>query len=97
MVQSTPLTRRAKAFWLVQLTVLAALVITRAALAAPVAEYERIDLDLRRTTLVVRDIEQSLKFYRDALGMEVIYDRDIIKNIRRFVGPAIQLFTEFNV
>ncbi|MEM7704934.1 MAG: VOC family protein [Pseudomonadota bacterium] len=78
MVQSTSHIHRAKAFWLAQLTVLAVLVITQAAIAAPVAEDERIDLDLRRTTLVVRDIEQSLKFYRDALGMEVIYDRDII-------------------
>ena len=29
---------------------------------------------LRRTTLVVRDINKSLAFYRDAIGMEVIYD-----------------------
>jgi len=36
------------------------------------------DIDFRRTTLVVSDIETSLEFYRDALGMEVIYDRDII-------------------
>jgi catechol 2,3-dioxygenase-like lactoylglutathione lyase family enzyme len=32
-------------------------------------------LDLRRTTLVVRDIEKSLALYRDALGMTVEYDQ----------------------
>ena len=34
-------------------------------------------LDLRRTTLVVRDIENSLAFYRDALGMTVEYDQEL--------------------
>ncbi len=46
-------------------------------LAAPVADDERVPIDLRRTTLVVRDIDRSLAFYRDALGMEVIYDNFI--------------------
>ena len=35
-------------------------------------------LILRRTTLIVRDIEKSLKLYKDAIGMEIIYD-NIIK------------------
>jgi len=48
------------------------------AIAAPVASDQMTDIDFRRTTLVVSDIETSLEFYRDALGMEVIYDRDII-------------------
>lgn len=34
-------------------------------------------LDLRRTTLVVRDIEKSLALYRDALGMTVEYDEEL--------------------
>lgn len=34
-------------------------------------------LNLRRTTLVVRDIETSLAFYRDALGMTVEYDQEL--------------------
>lgn len=34
-------------------------------------------LDLRRTTLVVRDIEKSLAIYRDALGMTVEYDEEL--------------------
>ncbi len=45
--------------------------------AAPVADDERVPIDLRRTTLVVKDIDASLAFYRDALGMELIYDRNI--------------------
>lgn len=49
-----------------------------ATLAAPVAEEERTPIDLRRTTLVVSDIERSLAFYRDALGMVVSYDNMII-------------------
>ena len=36
---------------------------------------ERLPLDLRRTTLLVRDLEASLALYRDALGMEVSYDQ----------------------
>jgi catechol 2,3-dioxygenase-like lactoylglutathione lyase family enzyme len=44
------------------------------AAAAPVADEDRTPLDLRRTTLVVSDIEASLAFYRDALGMVVTYD-----------------------
>ena len=34
-------------------------------------------LALRRQTLIVRDIERSLALYRDAIGMEVIYDNII--------------------
>ena len=34
-------------------------------------------LDLRRTTLVVRDIEKSLALYRDALGMTVEYYQEL--------------------
>lgn len=45
--------------------------------AAPVADDDRVPIDLRRTTLVVRDIDRSLAFYRDALGLQVIYDHVI--------------------
>lgn len=45
--------------------------------AAPVADDQRVDIDLRRTTLIVSDIENSLRFYRDALGFKVIYDNMI--------------------
>jgi catechol 2,3-dioxygenase-like lactoylglutathione lyase family enzyme len=45
--------------------------------AEPVPESERIPVDVRRTTLVVRDIDRSLPLYRDALGLNVIYDQMI--------------------
>lgn len=44
------------------------------AFAQRVPDAEQVPLDFRRTTLVVRDIDQSLAFYRDALGMVVTYD-----------------------
>ena len=34
-------------------------------------------LIFRRSTLIVRDIEKSLALYRDAMGLEVIYDQVI--------------------
>lgn len=45
--------------------------------AAPVADAARVPVDLRRTTLVVRDMDATLAFYRDALGMSVVYDNMI--------------------
>jgi catechol 2,3-dioxygenase-like lactoylglutathione lyase family enzyme len=45
--------------------------------AKPVPDSERIPVDLRRTTLLVRDIDKSLPLYRDALGFKVIYDEFI--------------------
>lgn len=41
------------------------------------AQPKDFPLVLRRTTLIVRDIETSLALYRDALGMEVIYDNQL--------------------
>ena len=55
-----------------------------AAVAEPVPESERIPVDLRRTTLVVRDIDKSIPLYRDALGMKVIYDQ-VIGGVTRLV------------
>jgi len=49
---------------------------TTKTVAEPVAERAN-PLDLRRTTLVVRDIENSLAFYRDALGMTIEYDQEL--------------------
>ncbi|MEM1380650.1 MAG: VOC family protein [Pseudomonadota bacterium] len=43
----------------------------------PPSEDPENPLDLRRTTLVVRDIEASLALYRDALGMSVVYDQEL--------------------
>jgi catechol 2,3-dioxygenase-like lactoylglutathione lyase family enzyme len=53
------------------------LIMSTAANAAPVPESERIPVDLRRTTLVVRDVDKSLPLYRDTLGLKVIYDQVI--------------------
>lgn len=47
------------------------------AAADPVPAPERIPVDVRRTTLLVRDIERSLPVYRDALGLRVVYDQFI--------------------
>lgn len=47
------------------------------AMAAPVTDEHRAPLDLRRTTIVVGDTERSLAFYRDALGLKVIYDQAV--------------------
>ena len=47
--------------------------------ADPVPDDERIPVDVRRTTLIVRDVDRSLVFYRDALGLKVIYDQVITR------------------
>jgi len=56
------------------------------AAAAPVPEDERIPVDVRRTTLIVRDIERSLPFWRDALGLTVVYD-EVIERPGRTEDP----------
>ena len=48
-----------------------------AAWAQPVPDNERTPVDVRRTTLLVRDIDRSLALYRDALGLKVVYDQKI--------------------
>jgi catechol 2,3-dioxygenase-like lactoylglutathione lyase family enzyme len=49
------------------------------AIGEPVPEAERGPVDVRRTTLIVRDIDRSLAFYRDALGLKVVYDQVITR------------------
>lgn len=39
--------------------------------------YPLHPINLRRTTLVVRDVEASLRLYRDALGFQVVYDQEL--------------------
>ena len=48
-----------------------------AADASPLADVAAMPLVFRRTTLIVRDIPSALALYKDALGMEVIYDEEI--------------------
>lgn len=43
--------------------------------AQPVPDAERIPVDVRRTTLVVRNMERSLAFWRDGIGLTVVYDQ----------------------
>jgi catechol 2,3-dioxygenase-like lactoylglutathione lyase family enzyme len=57
------------------LPALLALTVMGIAHAEPVPAYQRTPVDVRRTTLIVRDLERSLAFYRDALGLKVIYDQ----------------------
>ena len=56
---------------------MALLIAAGSTFAKPVPEDERLPLDLRRTTLVVRDIDRSLALYEDALGMTKSYDTAI--------------------
>jgi catechol 2,3-dioxygenase-like lactoylglutathione lyase family enzyme len=55
--------------------------------AAPVPEAERGPVDVRRTTLVVRDVDRALAFYRDALGLKVVYDQVITRPPREGDAP----------
>lgn len=55
--------------------------------AAPVSEAQRTPIDLRRTTLIVRDMDTSLRFYRDVLGLTVAYDQ-IIRTPRDAISDA---------
>lgn len=47
----------------------------RAAGVKPPAQ--RLPTDVRRSTIIVRDIENSLKLYRDVIGLEVNYDTTV--------------------
>ena len=62
---------------LAPLLLLAGLVLAPTLGASPVPDEDRIPVDVRRTTLVVKDIERSLPFWRDALGLTVVYDQVI--------------------
>lgn len=47
----------------------------QATTANPIAPpSEKIPTDVRRVTIIVTDMERSLKLYRDALGLKVNYD-----------------------
>lgn len=62
------------------LAALASLILLAAApKAAPgvTAPAEPVPTDVRRITILVRDIDASLKFYRDVLGLKVNYDANI--------------------
>lgn len=54
---------------------------TQAARIAPPAQ--RLPVDIRRTTIIVRDLDVSLRLYRDALGLQINYDAPMMVS-----GPA---------
>jgi catechol 2,3-dioxygenase-like lactoylglutathione lyase family enzyme len=74
-------------FFLLFLWVFGVMVAGPAAVAAPVGEAERVPIDLRRTTLIVRDMDTSLRFYRDVLGLKVAYDQ-VIRTPREAASDA---------
>lgn len=45
--------------------------------AGVTAPAEPVPTDIRRITILVRDIDNSLKLYRDVLGLKVNYDAEI--------------------
>lgn len=62
--------------------------------AQPVPAAERIPVDIRRTTFVVRDIDKSMALYRDALGLKLIYDTPIgggVDKDGKAVAPSVRL------
>ena len=70
------------------------LLLTLPTLAEPVPEAERIPVDIRRTTFVVRDIDKSLALYRDALGLKLIYDQLIgggVDKEGKAMAPTVRL------
>lgn len=46
----------------------------KAKISAPDAESQKFPTDFRRLSLIVDDIDESLKLYRDILGFQVNYD-----------------------
>ncbi|MFM7404569.1 MAG: VOC family protein [Erythrobacter sp.] len=52
---------------------------TAAAPASPgvAAPKDRLPTDVRRATIIVRDMEKSLALYRDVIGLEVNYDTTV--------------------
>jgi catechol 2,3-dioxygenase-like lactoylglutathione lyase family enzyme len=72
----------------------ALLTVATPAAAQRVPEAERIPIDIRRTTFVVRDIDKSLPLYRDALGLKVIYDQLIgggVDKDGKATAPTVRL------
>ena len=66
------------------LTVLALVAAAPAAAQTPprsspgvAAPAERVPTDVRRTTLIVRDMVNSLRLYRDVIGLKVNYDTEV--------------------
>lgn len=50
---------------------------TSTTVTAPSADTQKFPTDLRRVSLIVDDIDESLKLYRDVLEFEVNYDTEV--------------------
>lgn len=48
-----------------------------ATIAAPDAETQKFPTDFRRLSIIVEDIDESLKLYRDVLEFQVNYDAEV--------------------
>jgi catechol 2,3-dioxygenase-like lactoylglutathione lyase family enzyme len=72
------------------LTVALAGIAMSTAPAEPVPDTELIPVDVRRTTLIVRDVDRSLAFYRDALGLKLVYDQLIVRPGRAEDPPGAE-------
>jgi catechol 2,3-dioxygenase-like lactoylglutathione lyase family enzyme len=59
-------------------------------IAAPLPEAERGPVDVRRTTLIVRDVDRSLAFYEGGLGLRKVYDQVIVRPGRPEDPPGTQ-------
>lgn len=59
------------------MSILLALAALQATTAAPgmTAPAEKVPTDVRRVTLIVRSMENSLRLYRDVVGLKVNYDQ----------------------
>jgi len=51
--------------------------VSRSAVKAPAATEQQYPTDLRRTSLIVSNMDESLKLYRDVLGFEINYDAEV--------------------
>lgn len=58
--------------------------------AESVAASAHMPVDVRRTTLIVRNVDRSLAFYRDALGLKLVYDQEITRPGRAEDPPGTQ-------
>ncbi|MGB3806941.1 MAG: VOC family protein [Erythrobacter sp.] len=50
---------------------------SRPVAAGVTSPEQRLPTDVRRTTIIVRDIEKSLALYRDVIGLEINYDTEV--------------------
>jgi len=75
MIATVPASARRAAAYTCAVVLAAVVSLVTPAHAAPLPPDQQGPVDVRRVTLVVRDIDRSLALYRDALGLTVVYDQ----------------------